>query len=147
MLYKSSRVKSRRFTSRVLRCLRAVEDEAGRTRTSVCTTSLTLSQEGNSTFLTHPLSRNSLNQRCCWDSDTGRSPHALKPAITLEGLSTMALLHAVLTKWMTIFAHDGAFSSIQIVPAHHGINSGLEMLEHRHVFRAAGGDLRLLGGA
>ena len=100
MFCKSSRVKSRRFTSRVLRRLQVFEDDAGRTRTSVYTTSLTLIQEGNSTSLPPP--RNSFSRRCCCDSDTGQSPHVLKPAITLEGLSMMALLHAVLTKRMAV---------------------------------------------
>ena len=102
MFCDSSRVKSRRFTSRVSHRLRAFEDDAGRTRTSAYTTSLTLSQGGNSTSLTHPPSRESFSRHFCCNSDTGQSPHDLKLAVTFKGLFMMAFFHAVLTKRMAV---------------------------------------------
>ena len=39
--------------------------------------------------------------RCC-GRDTGQSPYSPKPDTTLAGLSTMALVHAVLTKRMDV---------------------------------------------
>ena len=98
MFRKSSRMKIQRFTSRVLRCLRAFKGSVGRTITLVCTTSLNLSQEGNLMFSQHPPSRNNLRGRCFCDSDTGQIRHSLNPEITLKGLFMMSLLHAVLTK-------------------------------------------------
>ena len=102
MFCKCSLLKIQRFTSRVLHRYLSFEDHAGINRTSRCTFSPHLSQEGISTSLTHPPSRYRVIRRCCGGSDAGQNPHSLNPSITLEGLSMMALLHAVLTKRMTV---------------------------------------------
>ena len=142
----SLRVKIRRFTSRVLRRLLAFEDYARRIRTSVFTTSLTLGQQGNSMSLTHLSYRNSFSRRCCCESDNGRIPHALKPATTLEGLSMMALLHAVLTKQMAVLRltelrpHSDCTSA-----SRHRCGRWKTWTQPRLV--AAGGEFHTLGGA